>query len=52
MGEKVTMKTEIKTTDSDFFFIIPETFLKSLKWHKGDIIDIELVDGKLSLSKV
>ena len=46
------MKTEIKTTDSDFFFIIPETFLKSLKWHKGDIIDIELVDGKLSLSKV
>ena len=46
------MKTEIKTTDSDFFFIIPETFLKSLKWKKGDTIDIELLDGKLSLSKV
>lgn len=46
------MKTEIKQINSDLCLIVPETFVNPLKWHKGDTIDIELVDGKLLVSKV
>ena len=46
------MKTEVKTTDSDLFFVIPKTFLKFLKWKKDDVINVELLDGKLLISKI
>jgi antitoxin component of MazEF toxin-antitoxin module len=46
------MKTEIRLIDGDLFIVIPEIFIKSLKWHKGDAIDIELVDGTLLMSKI
>ena len=45
------MKTEIKATDSDLFFVIPENFVKPLQWHKGDAIDFELVGNTLLMSK-
>jgi hypothetical protein len=45
-------KTEIKATDGDLFFVIPENFIKPLKWHKDDAIDFELLDGKLLMSKI
>ena len=48
----MSYKTVIEAIDGDFFFVIPENFIKSLKWHEGDVIDFELVDGTLLVSKI
>jgi hypothetical protein len=45
-------KTEIKATDSDLFFVVPKNFVKSLQWHKGDVIDFEFMDNTLLISKI
>lgn len=45
------MKTEIKLINGDLCLIVPEIFVKPLQWHKGDTIDIKLVDGTLLMSK-
>lgn len=46
------MKTVVKLINGDLCLMVPETFVKSLQWHKSDTIDIELVDGKLLMSKI
>lgn len=47
------MRVTIKTTDEgEYYFVIPNEYLKNLGWHEGDdIVWTENDDGSLSLSK-
>ncbi|RXA21836.1 AbrB/MazE/SpoVT family DNA-binding domain-containing protein [Methanosarcina sp. MSH10X1] len=38
--------------DGDLFIVIPENFVKPLKWHKGDTVDIELIENSILMSKI
>lgn len=45
-------RTEVKVIDGELFVIIPANFVKSLKWQINSVVDMEIVNNTLQITKV
>lgn len=41
-----------ETDDGDLFFDLPDALLDAMDWREGDTINIEVVAGRIILSRV
>ena len=46
----MSYKTEVKLIDGDLCLVIPESVVNPLKWRRGSVVDIEIVDGTLQMT--